>query len=59
MWYYIKLILAIGYFCFHIYSWIYYYKKTDKEKRDNDGWNYFYLTGSFLLIKVILEEFNL
>jgi hypothetical protein len=55
----IKLIIIIGVFAFHIYSWIYYYKKTDKEKRENDGWNSFYLTGSFLLTKVILEEFNL
>ena len=54
----IKLIIIIGVFAFHIYSWIYYYKKTDKEKRENDGWNSFYLITTIFLIDIILDLFN-
>ena len=54
----IKLVVAICVFVFHLYSWIYYYKKTDKEKRENDGWNSFYLITTIFLIKIILELFE-
>jgi hypothetical protein len=54
----IKLIIITGMFAFHIYSWIYYYKKTDKEKRENDGWNSFYLITTIFLIDIILDLFN-
>lgn len=56
MWNIITIIFGTSVLIFNLYSWLYYFKKTDRKAREKEGWSAFYLISTFLIIIVLLSR---
>ena len=54
MWDIITITICALALIFNLYLWHTYMNKADKEVREKEGWNSFYLISTFLIIMVLL-----
>ncbi len=54
MWNTITIIICVIALIFNTYFWYTYRNKSEKEIREKEGWNSFYLISNLLIIIVLL-----
>jgi len=56
MWNIITIIMSTTALVWNLYMWLKYRSNTNKQEREKEGWNSFFLISTFLIISVLLSR---